>query len=154
MKYSIIGENYMKVKVTRVLDDLNSLIDELKRESKRIGSITVFVGVVRQFSNGDKVLKLEYEANEDLAQIVLEQILKEAQKKHKIIDGIIEHRLGDVEAGEDVFYAIVASEHREEGLKALKEIVDNVKNKVPIWKKEVTETESRWVDSKQNKNNG
>ena len=139
----------MRVKVAKVLDALASLIDELKTESKQVGSINVFVGSVRESGNGDRVLRLEYEANEDLAKIILNEIIREAQKKHKIIDAIIEHRLGNVQVGEDVMYALVASEHREEGFRALMEIVDNVKNTAPIWKKEITETGSRWVENKQ-----
>jgi molybdopterin synthase catalytic subunit len=55
--------------------------------------------------------------------------------------------VGTVQVGEEVMYVLVASKHRREGRKALAELVDRIKHEVPIWKKEVTEKDTYWVEN-------
>ena len=139
----------MKVKISYSLDSLEYLINELKKQTEEAGAIAVFVGAVRGTRGDEKVLRLEYEAHEDLAVETMNKIIEDVKTKHKIIDGIIQHRLGVVNVGEDVMYILVASKHRAEAFQALSEIVERVKHEVPIWKKEVTEKKSYWVENAQ-----
>jgi len=67
--------------------------------------------------------------------------------KYGIIDAIVEHRVGVANVGENTVYALVASKHREEGFKSIIELIERLKHEVPIWKKEVTERGSRWIES-------
>ncbi|MEM2792254.1 MAG: molybdenum cofactor biosynthesis protein MoaE [Candidatus Bathyarchaeia archaeon] len=135
----------MKVKVGRELDPLPSLIEHLKRSSDEVGAIAVFIGVVRGVSNGEKVLKLSYEAHEVLASRVLESLVEDVKKKYGLLDAVAEHRLGDVPVGEDIMYVLVSSKHRDEAYKALMELVNRIKSEVPIWKKEHTEKGAKWL---------
>lgn len=135
----------MKVKVGRELDPLPSLIDHLKQSSAEVGAIAIFVGVVRGVSDGEKVLKLSYEAHEVLASKVLENLVEDIKNKYGLLDVIVEHRLGDVPVGGDIMYVLVASKHRDEAYRALVELVDRIKREVPIWKKEHTEKGSKWL---------
>ena len=137
----------MKVKVLQKLDPLDSLVEELKKSSNEVGAVTVFVGIVRGTREKEKVLRLEYEAHEALAPQTIKTIVEEQKTKHGIIDAIVEHRVGTVQVGEEVMYVLVASKHRREGRKALAELVDRIKHEVPIWKKEVTEKETYWVEN-------
>ena len=137
----------MKVKISYNLDSLESLIGELKKQTEEAGAIAVFVGAVRGTRGDEKVLRLEYEAHEDLAVEVMKRIIEETKAKYEIIDAVIQHRLGAVKVGEDVMYVLVASKHRAEAFQALPEIVERVKHEVPIWKKEVTEKNSYWVEN-------
>jgi molybdopterin synthase catalytic subunit len=137
----------VKVKVSRKLDTLNSLVEELKRSSNDVGAITVFVGVVRGTHGREKVLRLEYEAHETLAPQTIEKIIGELKTKYDIIDAVVEHRIGVVQVGEEVMYVLIASKHRKEGRNALAELVDRVKHEVPIWKKEITEKTAYWVEN-------
>jgi molybdopterin synthase catalytic subunit len=137
----------VKVKISKKLDPLNSLIEELKKSSEEIGAITVFMGVVRGTREKENVLWLEYEAHETLAPQTIEKIIDELKIKYDIIDVIVEHKVGTVQAGEEVMYVLVASKHREEGRLAMAELVDRVKHEVPIWKKEVTEKTAYWVEN-------
>ena len=144
----------MKVKVAQALDDLASLVSQLKKSSNEVGGVTVFVGVVRGSRGAEKVLRIEYEAHETLAPKTIEKIIEDLKRKHKIIDAIVEHRVGTVQVGEDVMYALVASKHREEGFQALTELVERVKHEAPIWKKEITEKASYWVQNIGDKSSG
>ncbi|KYH42605.1 MAG: molybdenum cofactor biosynthesis protein MoaE [Candidatus Bathyarchaeota archaeon B63] len=137
----------MRVKVSHDLDSLESLIARLKGETEDAGAIVAFIGAVRGTRGDEKVLRLEYEAHVDLAVEFMEKIIEEAKEKHGIIDAVIQHRLGEAGVGEDVMYVIVASEHRAEAFKAASEIIERVKHEVPIWKKEVTEEGSYWVEN-------
>jgi molybdopterin synthase catalytic subunit len=135
----------LKVKVDHKLDPLPSLIEYLKGSSDEVGAVAIFIGVVRGVSGDGKVLKLCYEAHETLAHKVLEEVVEDVKKKYGLIDVVAEHRLGDVLAGEDIMYVLVASKHRDEAYKALTELVDRIKREVPIWKKEYTEKSVKWV---------
>jgi len=137
----------LKVKISKNLDSLEFLISELKKQTKEAGAIAVFVGAVRGTRNSEKVLRLEYEAHEDFAVETMKKIIRKMKAKYGIIDAVIQHRLGTVKVGEDVMYVLVASRHRAEAFQALSEIVERVKHEVPIWKKEVTERESYWVEN-------
>ena len=137
----------MKVKVSHNLDSLEFLINELKKQTEEAGAIAIFVGAVRGTRGSEKVLRLEYEAHEDFAVETMKKIIGETKVKYGIIDAVIQHRLGAVKVGEDVMYVLVASKHRAEAFPALSEIVERVKHEVPIWKKEVTEKKSYWVEN-------
>jgi len=137
----------LKVKVSHNLDSLEFLISELKKQTEEAGAIAVFIGAVRGTRGDEKVLRLEYEAHEDLAVETMKRIIEETKAKYGIIDAVIQHRLGSVKVGEEVMYVLVASKHRAEAFPALSEIVERVKHEVPIWKKEVTEKKSYWVEN-------
>ena len=137
----------MKVKVSHNLDSLEFLVSELKKQTDEAGAIAVFVGAVRGTRGDERVLRLEYEAHEDLALDRMKRIIEEAKAKYGIFYAVIQHRLGAVKVGEDVMYVLVASKHRTEAFQALSEIVERVKHEVPIWKKEVTEKKSYWVEN-------
>jgi len=137
----------MLAKVDESLDSLDDLISRIKESSSDIGAILIFIGVVRgQAKTGERVLHLEYTAHETLAPRVLEKVLRRVISKYGIIDAIAEHKIGRVPVGGDIMYVLVASRHREEGFAALKDLVDSIKHEVPIWKKEVTEQRSYWVE--------
>jgi len=140
-------EKMLKAKVSYNLDNLGSLISELKKQTEEVGAIAIFVGAARGKRGDEKVLRLEYEAHEPLAIESIEKIIDDARAKHGIIDAIVQHRIGSVKVGEDIMYVLVASKHRAEAFQALPEIVERVKHEVPIWKKEVTEKRSYWVEN-------
>lgn len=137
----------MKVKISENLDNLSNLLSEIKRASNEIGAVIIFVGSARSIgSDGSRVLRLEYEAYEEAAVKALERIVGDIRAKYGIIDAIVEHKIGEVGVGEDVVYALVASRHREEGFKSIVELIERLKREAPIWKKEVTEKGSYWIE--------
>ena len=84
-----------------------------------------------------------------MAEREIDKILKLAKKNFNLGQLFLRHRIGDVYVGETAFVVVVCSAHRKEGLLAINHIIDEVKNKVPIWKKEVYEDGSiNWQDGK------
>jgi molybdopterin synthase catalytic subunit len=142
----------MKVKIHEKLDNINALILQLKNFSNEVGAIASFIGVVRESRGKEKVLKMDYEFHPTLAYEIIEKIIEDLKVKYEIIDAVVEHRVGKVLVGEDIMYVLVASKHRGAAFKALKELVERIKNEAPIWKKEITEKGVYWI--KKNLENG
>jgi len=122
------------------------IVEELKRASDRVGAVCMFIGVVRSTSPLGRVVRLECEAHEKLAEEVLRKMLEEVCEAHGVIDGVIEHKVGGASVGEPVMCVAVASEHRGEAFRAVRELVERVRAEAPIRKKEVAETGERWVE--------
>ena len=111
------------------------------------GGFASFEGWVRDRNDGHAVLRLEYEAFEDLALREGERIVAEAIRRHGALRARCVHRLGALEVGELAVWIGVASEHRAEAFAACRQIIDEVKHRVPIWKKEYyAGGSSSWVN--------
>ena len=136
----------MRASLVESIGSPDRIVEELKKASDRIGAVCLFLGVVRSTSPLGRVVRLEYEAHEKLAEETLRKILKEVCEAHGVIDGVIEHKVGRASVGEPVMCVAVASEHRGEAFRAVRELVERVKAEAPIWKKEVAETGERWVE--------
>ena len=115
-------------------------------ENHGVGARSVFEGVVRDTNDGHQVRKLEYECYEPLAIKEGNQILDEAIKKFDLINAFCIHRVGTLEIGETAVIVIATSGHRDEAFKGCRYIIDEVKSRVPIWKKEHYEDgETEWL---------
>ena len=115
-------------------------------ENHGIGARSVFEGVVRDTNDGHQVTKLEYECYESLAIKEGNQILDEAIEKFDLINAFCIHRVGTLEIGETAVIVVATSGHRDEAFKGCRYIIDEVKFRVPIWKKEHYEDgETEWL---------
>jgi molybdopterin synthase catalytic subunit len=123
----------IKVKVLRENEKIE-YEEEIKRlkSSLEIGSIVSFLGVVR--SEKGRVKALVYEHYEGMAQSTITQIAQEAVERFGVYGVSIVHKIGQIPAGGDVLLVAVSSRHREEGFKACSWIMDEIKDKAPIWK--------------------
>jgi MoaE-MoaD fusion protein len=104
------------------------------------GAIVTFQGTTRE------VDLLEYEAYREMAEERIAAIVSEAIAAHSLEAAAAEHRIGQVPLGEASVAIAVSAAHREEAFAGAREIIDRIKAEVPIWKKEVGGTESRWVE--------
>jgi len=110
------------------------------------GALCLFVGVVRNENRGRSVLRLEYEAYEEMALPLMEEIASETARRHPVTDVRLVHRLGRLEIGEASVAVAVSSPHRTEAFAACRFAIDTLKAKVPIWKKELYADGSAWLD--------
>ena len=111
-----------------------------------IGARSVFEGTVRNTNDGHEVKKLEYECYESLAVKEGDQILDEAIEKFDLIDAFCIHRVGTLEIGETAVIVVATSGHRDQSFKGCRYIIDEVKVRVPIWKKEhYADGETEWL---------
>ena len=111
------------------------------------GGYTAFEGWVRDSNEGRRVRGLEYEAFEALALREGERILGEAIERFQVARAACVHRLGELAIGELAVWVGVSAPHRDEAFRACRYIIDEVKHRVPIWKKEhYLEGDSGWVN--------
>lgn len=124
--------------------DLPDLSRALKQPEA--GAVVTFQGRVRNHNQGRSVATLEYHAYEELARKEGDRILAEAQEEYPVHECSCAHRLGTLEVGEVAVWIGVATAHREDGFRACRYVIDEVKKRVPIWKKERYEDgTSRWI---------
>jgi len=111
------------------------------------GAFNCFEGWVRNHNGGKKIIALEYEAFDKLCHSEAEKILEEAQKKFDILGAACFHRVGKLNIGEMAVWVGVTAAHRDDSFQACRYIIDEVKDRLPIWKKEYYENgDSGWVN--------
>jgi len=99
------------------------------------GAIVDFAGVVRRLENGCEIEGIEYEAHREMAEHQLTQIAEQAVEKFRVQLVIIHHRIGFIAVGKSSLFMRVAGLHRNEAFRSSRWIVNELKKKVPIWKK-------------------
>ena len=99
------------------------------------GAVVDFWGVVRPIENGREIGGIDYDAHNEMAEHQLKRIAEQAAERFGLKFVIIRHRIGFIAVGEASLFLRVASSHRSEGFQASQWIVDELKRKVPIWKR-------------------
>jgi molybdopterin synthase catalytic subunit len=115
-------------------------------EDNSAGALSVFIGNVRNRGRSGNVSEIYYEAYSEMAEQEMREIEKEAQTKWGIKKLVAIHRIGNIKVGESSIIIGVSSEHRHEAFEACKYIINNVKTRVPIWKKEISRESQKWAD--------
>ena len=111
------------------------------------GGYVSFEGWVRDHNEGLKVARLEYEAFQELGLKEGERILAEALRRFPLKHALCIHRLGSLELSDMAVWVGVSSAHRSEAFDACRFIIDEVKHRLPIWKKEHYRSgDSGWVN--------
>lgn len=126
---------------------LDSLIAKV-RQNPRIaeaGAIGSFTGIVREKTGDVETKSLEFESYEEATANKIRLIETDLKACEGILDARIHHRVGKIEAGQDILYIVVAASHRQQLFQALSDAIERVKAEVPIWKKEYTTTGEFWV---------
>lgn len=108
------------------------------------GAVATFVGTTRDTFGGRRVVRLEYEAYEPMAEKELRALCAAVRGRWKVEAVAVLHRLGVVEVGRASVVVAVSSVHRREALEAVHWAIDELKARVPIWKREVYEDGSEW----------
>ena len=111
-----------------------------------MGGIVTFVGTVRDASRGKVIEHLEYEAYPGMAEREMEKIAAEAGDKWPGSRVAVAHRVGHLEIGEIAVVVVAAAPHRAEAFAACRYTIDTLKERVPIWKKEVATDGASWVE--------
>ncbi|WP_341299460.1 molybdenum cofactor biosynthesis protein MoaE [Lysinibacillus sp. FSL H8-0500] len=113
--------------------------------SRNAGAITLFIGTVRELTNGKKTLHLEYQAYPAMAVKMFEQIAKEIQEQWPEAKVAITHRVGHLAISDIAVVIAVSSPHRKMAYQANEYAIERMKQIVPIWKKEFWEDGSEWI---------
>lgn len=118
----------------------------LELEDNSAGALSVFIGNVRNRGRSGNVSEIYYEAYSEMAEQEMREIENEAQTKWGIKKLVAIHRIGNIKVGESSIIIGVSSEHRHEAFEACKYVINNMKTRVPIWKKEISKESQKWAD--------
>ena len=124
--------------------DPAALVAAVRRDES--GAVALFYGVVRNENMGRGVLYLEYDAYPEMALKKMREVADDVRAKFPVNGIGIMHRTGRLEIGETSLLVAVSSGHRKEAFEACHYAVDRIKETVPVWKKEVWEDGSEWVE--------
>jgi molybdopterin synthase catalytic subunit/molybdopterin converting factor small subunit len=113
--------------------------------SEDAGAVATFVGTVRRRSRGRDVVRLEYEAFEEMAEPMLRRLADGLKAKHGLCEVAIHHRIGRVDIGEASVVIAVSAPHRAAALDACREAIDTLKETIPLWKKEIYADGEEWI---------
>ena len=141
-----------KILVTHAVLDPRALRDAVMTPAS--GACVVFEGVVRDHHEGHAVLRLQYEAYEEMATLQLATVAREtlsAFADREVYDVAIHHRIGMLEVGETSLLVVASAAHRQDAFEAALRTVDRVKETVPVWKKEWGPDGAQWQEGVQPK---
>jgi len=123
--------------------DLDEVIAAVTTPSH--GGVATFTGVVRSESRGRRIVRLEYEAYQPMAERKLAEIGGEIEKEHPGARLAVVHRLGRLEVGEAAVVIAASAPHRAAAFADCQAAIDRIKQSVPIWKKEVADDGEEWI---------
>jgi molybdopterin synthase catalytic subunit len=116
--------------------------------SSQDGACLLFLGVVRDHNQGKAVSSLEYETYREMAEGTLSDIASEACRRFDTDRIAVLHRVGTLEVGEVSTAIAVATPHREEAYQASRYLIEELKARVPVWKREhYAEGDSGWIEA-------
>jgi molybdopterin synthase catalytic subunit len=117
--------------------------------SGEMGAIVTFLGSVRNNSQGRDVDRIEIQVYEMMAVKQLQAIREEAMKRFNVNEIAIVHRYGNLNVSENIMMIAVGAGHRPEAFDACRYVLETIKEKVPIWKKEFTPDGDYWIEGEE-----
>lgn len=134
-------------------ETLDSLVAKVKAadNSDRAGAIATFTGRVRAKDSIDdnRTHYLEFEKYEGVADRTLRTIESELEAREGIFEVKLHHRVGQIPDGEDIVFVVVLAGHRREAFRTVEDGIDRLKDEVPLFKKEVTDSDTFWVHERE-----
>jgi len=148
-----VGAARAAVREAEPHETLESLVAAVKRSERadRAGAISTFTGRVRERdgADDDPTEYLEFEKYDGVAERTMRTIERDLERREGVLDVRLHHRTGRVEAGEDIVFVVVLAGHRREAFRAVEDGIDRLKDEVPLFKKEVTASETFWVHERE-----
>jgi molybdopterin synthase catalytic subunit len=120
----------------------------LRQGRSGLGGTVMFLGTVRELSDGRAINTMTLEHYPGMTEKALEDIEQEAHRRWPLDATLIIHRFGRLEPGEDIVLVIAASAHREAAFEACHFLIDWLKTKAPFWKLEENDQGANWVAAK------
>ncbi len=125
--------------------DIESVLESVV--TPEAGGVDLFLGTTRNQSKGKRVIRLEYEAYTPMALKTMTELEREVRERWKVSRISIVHRIGVVPITETSVAIAVSAPHRKEAFEACRYAIDELKKRVPIWKKEIFEDGEEWVEN-------
>jgi molybdopterin synthase catalytic subunit len=125
---------------------IDASVHEVAVDHPRAGARVVFCGVVREQDEGRAVVELEYQAHPTAEQL-LTSIAEDVAAEPDVLAVAVSHRVGTLQVGDVALVAAVATAHRREAFEACARLVEEVKHRLPVWKRQVfVDGSDEWVN--------
>lgn len=144
MEGKTITEGNAIVEIVDVIDTAK-VFAELSHPGS--GGICVFVGTVREFTDNEEVVSLEFETYKTMALKEMGEIARDAMEKWQLNKVVLRHAVGAKQVEEPVVVVGASSAHRDACFTACRYLIDTLKERVPIWKKEIFKNKEVWVSA-------
>ena len=131
------------IKVTSEDFSIDEIVGSIR--SGGMGAIVTFIGTVRGNSKGREVDRIEIQVYEEMAVNQLQAIREEAIAKFGVDEVAIVHRYGTLDVSDNIMMIAVGAGHRPEAFEACRYVLETIKEKVPLWKKEFTSEGDYWI---------
>ena len=128
--------------------DLGAETAALRAGDGSIGAVVSFVGTVRDASHGQAVSAMELEHYPGMTEASIEAMIDAAFERFDMRAARVIHRVGRLEARDQIVLVLVASSHRGQAFQACEFLMDYLKTQAPFWKKEHTPEGAHWVDAR------
>ena len=128
--------------------DLGAEVSALRAGDGGVGAVATFIGTVRDRSEGRSVASMELEHYPGMTEAAIEAMIDQAFARFDIRAVRVVHRVGELQAREQIVLVAVASAHRGQAFQACEFLMDYLKTSAPFWKKEATDAGARWVDAR------
>lgn len=112
------------------------------------GGIVLFIGTIRNHNKGKTVTHLDFESYAPMAIKEMTRIAEKAKTDHGLHAVVLHHRVGQLAIGDIAVIVAVSSHHRKAAFTGCEQVIDELKEHVPIWKKEFLEDGSYWVNAR------
>ena len=141
----------MTIYIQKELFDVEKIISNLRKNKPSIGAVVSFIGYVREYNEDTKTKKLKQmylEHYPGMSEKALMKIELNAKSRWSLEDIFIVHRIGKLLPREPIVAVVVASQHRKNAFEACEFIIDFLKTDAPFWKKEISDKDELWVQSR------
>ncbi|GMR09120.1 MAG: molybdopterin synthase catalytic subunit MoaE [Gammaproteobacteria bacterium] len=126
-------------------EEINAYQQQMGREAK-YGACSVFVGSMRDFNEGQDVQRMLLEHYPGMTDKFLEQLCLEATERWELLDTLLIHRVGEIRPNDTIVVIAVWSAHRKQAFEACRYLIEELKHRAPLWKKESLTGGDRWVE--------
>lgn len=126
------------IQLTHDVIDYAALTESVR--SDQAGAVVLFLGTVREMTDGRQTVALDYDAYPQMAEAKMAGLEAEARERWPVVEAAIVHRLGHLELGDISVAVAVSAPHRNQAFEAGRFLIDELKIRVPVWKKE------NWAD--------
>jgi molybdopterin synthase catalytic subunit len=120
----------------------------LRGRNRAVGAVAAFIGTVRDVNDDARVASMTLEHYPGMTEKALAAIVDAAKSRWDIVDALVIHRVGALAPADQIVLVGVTSAHRGEAFAACEFIIDYLKTRAPLWKKEETSEGARWVEAR------
>jgi molybdopterin synthase catalytic subunit len=134
------------LKVSEDPIDASALLKAFETEAAGAGAIVSFSGIVRSKATSGAVEHLFLQAYSPMTEDGIQAAMVEAQSRWPIVNALVQHRVGEMKAGETIVFVATASAHRRASFEAADFLMDYLKTKAVFWKREKTDRGDAWIE--------